>query len=149
MEDAQFYYECLQVVTSPKQWDTKLGVTHKHDVLSVYCCYFLWSFSITLMFVYLHKLLHCLIIHAYKTNTSFLPCPWNLRSIGPREFKVFGRWIWSQLSAMINFTRIQIEKNFYYDNFLNMWERERERERERAKNNDVSLLNGSNSATDL
>ena len=33
---AQFYYECLQVGTSPKQWDTKLDVTHKHDVLSVY-----------------------------------------------------------------------------------------------------------------
>ena len=30
---AQFYDECLQVGTSPKQSDTNLGVTYKHDVL--------------------------------------------------------------------------------------------------------------------
>ena len=27
----------LQVETSPKQCNSKLGVTHKHDVRSVYC----------------------------------------------------------------------------------------------------------------
>ena len=33
----QLYYDCLQLGTSPKKWDhKKLGVTHKHDVLSVY-----------------------------------------------------------------------------------------------------------------
>ena len=35
---AQFYDECLKLQTSLKQWNTKLGVTHKPDVLlSVYC----------------------------------------------------------------------------------------------------------------
>ena len=33
---AQLYYECLQLESSPKKWDTKLGGTHKQDVLSVY-----------------------------------------------------------------------------------------------------------------
>ena len=33
----QLYYECLQLGTSPKKRDIKLGVTHKQDVLSVYC----------------------------------------------------------------------------------------------------------------
>ena len=38
MEDRSIiYYECLQLETSPKKWDTKLSVTHKNDVLSVYC----------------------------------------------------------------------------------------------------------------
>ena len=37
MEDRSLYYECLQLETSPKKWDTKLGVTNKHDILSVYC----------------------------------------------------------------------------------------------------------------
>ena len=93
---SQFNYECLQVGTSQKQWDTKLSVTHKHDVLSVYCWYviFFEFFFITLMFVYLQKLLHCLIIYSYKTNPSFLPCPWNLRSIGPSDFKSwYLRWV--------------------------------------------------------
>ena len=31
----QLYYECLQLRISPKTM--KLGVTHTHDVLSVYC----------------------------------------------------------------------------------------------------------------
>ena len=39
------------------------------------------------MFVYLQKLLNCLIIYSYKTNSSFSPCPWNLRSNGPSNFK--------------------------------------------------------------
>ena len=39
------------------------------------------------MFVYLQKLLHCLIIYSYKTYPLFLPCPWNLRSIGPSDLK--------------------------------------------------------------
>ena len=30
---AQLYHECVQLGTSPKQLDTKLGDTHKHDVL--------------------------------------------------------------------------------------------------------------------
>ena len=40
------------------------------------------------MFVYLQKLLHCLIIYSYNTNPSFLSCPWNLRSIRPSDCKV-------------------------------------------------------------
>ena len=56
--NAYIIMECLQLRTSPKKWDTKLCVLSiNHDVLSVYCCFF-----ITLMFVYLQKLLHCLII---------------------------------------------------------------------------------------
>ena len=63
-------------------------VTHKQDVLSVYCLHVILFdiFFITLMFVYLQKLLNCLIIYSYKTNPSFSPCPWNLRSIGPSDF---------------------------------------------------------------
>ena len=47
------------------------------------------------MFVCLQKLLNCLIICSYKTNPSFSSCPWNLRSIGPSDFKVnvFKKWI--------------------------------------------------------
>ena len=41
----------------------------------------------SLMFVCLQKLLNCLIIYSYKTIPSFSPCPWNLRSIGPSDFK--------------------------------------------------------------
>ena len=83
------YYERLQLRTSPKKWDTKLGVTHNHDVLSVYCWHviFLDIFFITLMFVYLQKLLHFLIIYLYKTNPSFLPCPWNFAITQPSDFK--------------------------------------------------------------
>ena len=54
--------------------------------------YFLFTvidfFFITPMFVYMQKLLHCLMIYSYKTNPSFLPCPWNLRSIGPSDFYI-------------------------------------------------------------
>ena len=62
-------------------------VTHKQDVLSVYCWQVILfdSFFITLMFVYLQKPLHCLIIYSYKTNSSFSPCPW--RSIGRSNLK--------------------------------------------------------------
>ena len=58
------------------------------DVLSVYCFHVILFdiFFITLLFVYLQKLLNCLIIYLYKTNPSFSPCPWNLRSIGPSDF---------------------------------------------------------------
>ena len=50
---------------------------------TVYC----WRyFFMTLIFVYLQKLLHCLIIYS---NPLFLPCPWNFRSIGPTDFKIF------------------------------------------------------------
>ena len=45
-------------------------------------------YFITLMFIYLQKLLHCLIICSYKTNPSFSSCPFNLRSIGPSDFKI-------------------------------------------------------------
>ena len=65
-------------------------VTHKQDVLSVYCWHVILfdiHFFIMLMFVYVQKLLHCLIIYSYKTNPSFSPCPWNLRSIGPSDLK--------------------------------------------------------------
>ena len=37
MEVAQFYDECLELATSPAQRETKLDVTHKYDVLCVYC----------------------------------------------------------------------------------------------------------------
>ena len=65
-------------------------VTHKQDVLSVYCLHVILFdnfFFKSLMFVCLQKLLNCLIICSYKTNPSFSPCPWNLRSIGPSDFK--------------------------------------------------------------
>ena len=65
-------------------------VTHKRRTFCLLLtCYFIWHFFffITLMFVYLQKLLHCLIIYSYKTNSSFLLCPLNLRSIGPSNFK--------------------------------------------------------------
>ena len=42
MDDHQLYYECLQLGTSSKKWDTKLGVTHKHDAFSVYCWHFIF-----------------------------------------------------------------------------------------------------------
>ena len=64
----------------------KLGGTHKHDILSVYC----WDvifFDLFIHNVYLQKVLHCLIIYSYKTNSSFLLCSWNLRSIRPSDFK--------------------------------------------------------------
>ena len=47
------------------------------------------------MFVCLQKLLYTLIIHSYKTNPSFLPCPWNLRTIGPSDFKI-SSWLKSK-----------------------------------------------------
>ena len=50
------------------------------------------------MFVCLQKLLNCLIIYSYKTNPSFSPCPWNLRSIGPSDFN------------LINFNEKKIKK---------------------------------------
>ena len=64
-------------------------VTHKQDVLSVYC----WH--VILFDIFFHnadvcifaKTMHCLIIYLYKTNPWFSPCPWNLRSIGPSDFK--------------------------------------------------------------
>ena len=67
----------------------KTYVTHKQDILSVYCLHVILFdfFFITLMLVYLQNLLNCLIIYSYKTNPSFSPCPWNLRSIGPSDFK--------------------------------------------------------------
>ena len=73
-------------------------VTHKHDVLPVYMLFYLTFFFITLMFEYLQKLLNCLIIYnSYKTNPSFSPCPWNLRSIGPSDFKhIFDCSVWSK-----------------------------------------------------
>ena len=49
--------------------------------------YMLFLFVITLMFVYLQKPMHCLIINSYRTNSLFSPCPKNLRSIGPYNFK--------------------------------------------------------------
>ena len=67
----------------------KTYVTHKQDILSVYCLHVILFdfFFITLMLVYLQKLLNCLIIYSYNTNPSFSLCPWNLRSIGPSDFK--------------------------------------------------------------
>ena len=47
------------------------------QALPIKMTYFLFTvdlFFITLMIVYLEKLLHCLIIYSYKTNSSFLPC---------------------------------------------------------------------------
>ena len=67
-------------------------VTHKQDILSVNCLHVILFdnfFQKSLMFVCLQKLLNCLIIYSYKTNPSFSPCPWNLRSIGPSDFKSF------------------------------------------------------------
>ena len=49
--------------------------------------YMLFLFVITLMFVYVQKPMHCLIKNSYKTNSSFSPCPKNLRSIRPYNFK--------------------------------------------------------------
>ena len=46
----------------------------------------MFSFFITLMFVYFQQILHCFIIYSYKTNPSFLPCPCNSRSIWPSDF---------------------------------------------------------------
>ena len=64
----------------------------RNYVLPINMVYFLFTvdmlFSLMLMFVYLQKLLHCLIIYSYKANPSFLPCPRNLRSIGPSDFKL-------------------------------------------------------------
>ena len=67
-----------------KKWDTKLGVTQK--LFTVDMLFSLILFFMTLIFVYLQKLLHCLIIYS---NPLFLPCPWNFRSIGPTDFKIF------------------------------------------------------------
>ena len=78
-------FKCLyNYGTSPKKWDTKLGGTHKHDGLSAYC---FWSFfhnADVCLFAKTTALI--LIIYSYKTNPSFLPSPWNLRSIGPSDF---------------------------------------------------------------
>ena len=88
MKIAQLYYECLQFGTSPIKWDTTLGVTHKHDVLWVYWWHVIFFDLFLLRWcLYICKtLLHCLIMYSYKTNPSFLPCPWNLRYIEPSEF---------------------------------------------------------------
>ena len=77
---AELYDECLQLVTGPIQWDTKLEVTctHKPDILSVYCWHFIFfdfSFHNADVCIYLQKLLHHLIICSYKTNPSFSLCP--------------------------------------------------------------------------
>ena len=87
MDDCSIILWMFTNWNSPKKWDTKLSVTHKHDVLSVYCwrVIFFDLLFITLISVYLQTLLHWLIIYSYKTNPSFLPCPWNLRSIGPSD----------------------------------------------------------------
>ena len=77
-----------------------LPINKTYFLFTVDMLFYLTFFFISLMFVYLQKLLHCLIIYSYKTNSSFLPCPWNLRSIGPSDFKcvllcslfVTGRW---------------------------------------------------------
>ena len=75
-------------------------VTHKtrRTFCLLLTCYFIWHFFfITLMFVYLQKLLHCLIIYSYKTNPSFSQCPWNLQSIGPSDFK----WTSKELQLLL------------------------------------------------
>ena len=74
---AMFYDECLQVGTI---YSPKIGVKPETSCLLL-ICYFLWFFFITLMFVYLQKLLHCLIICSYETNPSFSHCLWKLRSV--------------------------------------------------------------------
>ena len=103
---AQLYYECVQLGTSPKKWK-KTKVVPINMMLFLFTCYFLWSFFITLMFVYLQKLLHCLIVYSYKTNPSFLPCPWNLRYIEPSEFnfllKNLNIHIWYNLCTVESF----------------------------------------------
>ena len=88
---AQLYYEC-SLGTSPKKWDTKLGVTHTHDVLSVYCWHIIFFdlfFHNTDVCIFATSTALFHYVHSYKTNPLFLPCKWNLRSIGPSDFKFF------------------------------------------------------------
>ena len=69
-----------------------LPINKTYFLFTVDMLFYLTFFSILLMFVYLQKLLHCLIIYSYKRNSSFSPCPWNLRLIGPSDFK---HWIFT------------------------------------------------------
>ena len=69
------------------RYERMLPINKTYFPFTVDMLFYLTFFFITLMFVYLQKLLHCLIIYSYKTNPSFSPCPWNLRSIGPSDFK--------------------------------------------------------------
>ena len=102
-------------------------VTHKQDVLSVTCWHVILFdiFFITLLFVYLQKLLHCLIIYSYKTNSSFLSCPWNcdfklIKKIG-KIFDIASAF--RILPVHLNdheLSGIQFKGPFYYDNCLPM-----------------------------
>ena len=62
--------------TSLKKWDTKLGVAHKHDVLSVYCWHVIFFdlFFIKLMFVYLQILLQYFILYITSRQISCFHC---------------------------------------------------------------------------
>ena len=75
----QFYNECLQLGTSPKQWDTKLGVTHTHDVLSVNCWQVVFfDFFSHNAYVFIFAKTNALFNYIVnKTNQSFslYPCP--------------------------------------------------------------------------
>ena len=50
-------------------------IAKTYFLFTVYMLFYLTFFFITLLFVYLQKLLNCLIIYSYKTNPSFSPCP--------------------------------------------------------------------------
>ena len=64
-----------------------LPINKTYFLFAVDMLFYLTLISITLMFVYLQKLMYCFIIYSYKRNSSFSPCPWNLRLIGPSDFK--------------------------------------------------------------
>ena len=68
-----------------------LPINKTYFLFAVDMLFYLTFISITLMFVYLQKLMYCFIIYSYKRNSSFSPCPWNLRFIGPSDFKYYFR----------------------------------------------------------
>ena len=73
------------------RYETRL--IHWRTFCLLLTCYmsFLWSFLSHNAEMYYICKDYCIVelyIHTFKPNPSFLPCPWNLRSIGPSDFNV-------------------------------------------------------------
>ena len=73
------------------------------------------------------ELFNCLIIFSYKTNPSFSPCPWSLRSIGPSDFKLNGTASWTTLICYFDVRLCEKKKEravytgiFFQMNFRNV-----------------------------
>ena len=88
---------------------------------------FSFIFFITLMFVYLKKLLHYLIIYSYKTNPSFLPCLCDQSVLHPKSIKACN---YRNIDVNIFFSKYcrYIEEYLYITspdgfqvNFLDFW----------------------------